>query len=93
MITRGVSDIKGLHSLTTAVGPLTERKGFLKLYQLAGEKDNLGKRLEWAMRQKSQTEERLSEITHTMHIIEERMKRELISDPYAKFRGQFSQYY
>ncbi len=92
MITRGVSDIKGLHSLTTAVGPLAEREGFLKLYQLAAEKDNLGKRLERVRRQKSRTEERLSEIARTMHSVEERMKRELISDPYTTFRDQFSQY-
>lgn len=95
MVTRGVSDIKGLHSLTTAVGRLTERKGYLKLYQLAAEKDNLGRKLEWVWRQKGQSEERLCEIVRTMHIVEERMRREVVADAdvSARLRQRFLRYY
>lgn len=95
MVTRGVSDIKGLHSLTTAVGQLTERKGYLRLYQLAAEKDNLQRKLEWVWRQKGQTEERLSEIVRTMRTVEERMRRELVAAPdfSTRLRQRFSRYY
>jgi hypothetical protein len=95
MMTRGVSDIKGLHSLTTAVGQLTERKGYLKLYQLAAEKDNLHRKLEWVWRQKGQTEERLSEIIRTMRTVEERMRREQVgeTDFTARLHQRYSRYY
>lgn len=95
MVTRGVSDIKGLHSLTTAVGRLTERKGYLKLYQLAAEKDNLGRKLEWVWRQKGQSEERLCEIVRTMHTVEERMRREVVADAdvSGRLRQRFLRYY
>jgi len=93
MITRGVSDIKGLHSLTTVVGPLTEKKGFLKLYQLSAEKDNLGKRLEWVGRQRSQMEERLSEIVRTMRLVKERTQRDPASDSSSKSRDRSSRSY
>lgn len=92
MVTRGVGDIKGLHSLTTAVGQFTERKGYLKLYQLAAEKDNLRRKLEWVWRQKGQTEERLCEIVRAMGTVEERMRRELVAETEfsARLQQRFS---
>jgi hypothetical protein len=94
MVTRGVGDIKGLHSLTTAVGQLTERKGYLKLYQLAAEKDSLRRKLEWVWRQRGQTEERLCEIVRTMRTVEERMRREPLADPEfsARLHQRFARY-
>jgi hypothetical protein len=94
MVSRGVGDIKGLHSLTTAVGQLTERKGYLKLYQLAAEKDSLRRKLEWVWRQKGQTEGRLCEIVRTMRTVEDRMRRELVADTEfaARLHQRFSGY-
>ena len=96
MITRGVSDIRGIRSLNTRPGPITESRGLLKLYQLAAEKDNLMKKLAWVKQQEDQTEKRLSEIAHAMHTVkktvEERAKREPASDSHAGFRGTFIKY-
>ena len=80
MITKGVSDIRGIRSLNTRPGPITESSGLLKLYQLSAEKENLMKKLEWVNRQNDQAKRRLSEITHGMHmmkrVIEEKAKIE-----------------
>jgi len=96
MITKGVSDIRGISSLNTRPGPITESKGLLKLYQLAAEKDNVIKKLEGVKRQKDQTEKRLCEIAHAMHtvkkIVEERAKREPASSTHSGFRSTFIQY-
>ncbi|HLQ28199.1 MAG TPA: hypothetical protein VK140_03060 [Ktedonobacteraceae bacterium] len=96
MITKGASDIRGIRSLNTRPGPITESNGLLRLYQLAAEKDNLLKKLEWVKCQKDQTEKRLSEVAHTMHavkkIVEERAKREPISNSHAGFRSTFITY-
>lgn len=96
MITKGVSDIRGVRSLNTRPGPITESSGLLKLYQLAAEKDNLLKKLEWVKRQKDQTEKRLSEIVHAMHTIkktvEERSKRELNQSANPGLRNSFIKY-
>ncbi len=67
MIIKGVSDIKGIRGMNVRPGPLRESKALLELYQLATEKDHLMKKLQWVMRQKDQTEKRLSEIAHTVH--------------------------
>ena len=45
MRTRGASAIKGIRSLNTRPGPITESGGLLKLHQLAAEKENLMKKL------------------------------------------------
>jgi prefoldin subunit 5 len=96
MLTKGVGDIRGIRSLNTRPGPITESKGLLKLYQLAAEKDNLMKKLEGVKRQKDQTEKRLSEIAHAMHtvkrIVEERTKREPAVNTHPGSRGAFIQY-
>ena len=54
MITKGASDIRSVHSLNTRPGPITVSRGFLKLYQLSAEKENLMKKLEWVNRQSDQ---------------------------------------
>jgi hypothetical protein len=92
MIAKGVSDIKGIHSINTKPGPITESNGFLMLYRLAVEKDNLMKRLAWARRRKAQTERRLSEIVFTMHAVEERVKRESASKPNSESRSTLIRY-
>lgn len=96
MITKGVSDIRGVRSLNTRPCPITESSGLLKLYQLAAEKDNLLKKLEWVKRQKDQTEKRLSEIVHVMHAVkktvEERAKREPTLDANPRLRNAFIKY-
>jgi hypothetical protein len=96
MIIKGASNIKGIRSLNTRPGPITESKGLLKLYLLAAEKDNLGKKLEWVKQQKDQTEKRLSEIAHTMHAVkktvEERAKREPISHSTSELRRTLIKY-
>lgn len=87
MIIKGSSDIRGVRSLNTKPGPMTESSGLLKLYQLAAEKDNLMKKLEWVKRQKDQAEKRLSEVMRAMRAVrktvEEKSKREptLASNP------------
>ena len=96
MITKGVSDIRGLHSLNTRPGPITESRGHLKLYQLAAERDNLMKKLEWVKRQNDQTKRRLSEIVHGMHImkkvVEGRAKREPAPNSNHGLRSMFIKY-
>lgn len=93
MITKGVSDIRGVHSVNTRPGPITEARGLLKLYLLAAEKENLLKKLEWVKRQKEQAERRLSEILHAMHltkrVVEEKTKNQPLpaggSNPNSKY--------
>ncbi|MBU2578182.1 MAG: hypothetical protein ABH867_02440 [Patescibacteria group bacterium] len=80
MITKGVSDIRGIRSINTRPGPITESSGLLKLYQLAAEKDNLLEKVKWVERQKTRVMKRLSEIARGMNmmkrVVEERSKRE-----------------
>ena len=96
MITKGASDIRGVRSLNTRPGPITVSRGFLKLYQLAAEKDNLMKKLEWVKRQDDQTKRRLSEIAHGMHmmksIVERRAKAEPVLNSNPGFRGMSIKY-
>jgi hypothetical protein len=92
VIARGVSDIKGVHSLNTQPGPLTESKRHLKLYRLALEKENLTRRLAWSRRRKGQIERRLSEIVFMMQSIEERAKREADSKYASDDRSAFIRY-
>lgn len=96
MITKGASDIRGVHSLNTRPGPITVSRGFLKLYQLAAEKDNLMKKLEWVKRQGDQAKRRLSEIIHGMHtmkrVVERRAKAEPVLTANPGLRSMFIKY-
>lgn len=96
MITKGVSDIRGVRSLNTRPGPVTVSKGFLKLYQLSAEKENLMKKLEWVNRQSDQAKRRLSEIAHGMHtmekVVEEKAKKEPTPNPSHGLRSMFIKY-
>lgn len=96
MITKGASAIKGFRSLNTRPGPITESSGLLKLHQLAAEKENLQKKLEWIQAQKDQTEKRLVGIAHAMHAIEktieEKVKRETAANSLAGVRSTFIKY-
>jgi hypothetical protein len=92
MITKGVSDIKGVHSLNTQPGPLAESNRYLKLYRLAVEKENLIKRLTWTRRRTDQTEKRLTEIGIVMQRVEERGKGEEGTKSHAAFRSAFIRY-
>jgi hypothetical protein len=96
MIPKGVSDIRGMRSLNTRPGPITESSGLLKLYQLAAEKDNLMKKREWAKRQQDQTEKRLAEIAYSMHAIkrtvEEKAVRESSSNSASGLSRTFIRY-
>jgi hypothetical protein len=71
MIIKGASQLRGVRSLNTRPGPLTESTGFLKLHQLAAEKENLLKKLAWIQGQKNQAEKRLAEIAHAMNAVEQ----------------------
>jgi hypothetical protein len=75
MIAKGVGEVRGIHSLNTRPGPLTESKAFLRLYQLVAEKDNLKKKFEWVRLQGNQTERRLYEIAHMIHAVEVRAEK------------------
>ena len=92
MIIKGTSDIKSIRSLNTRPGPTTEKRGFLRLYQLSAEKDNLLRKVVWVRRQKDQTEKRLSEIAHVMRIIDESIEREPASDANSELRSTFIEY-
>mgnify|MGYP001605085261 FL=1 len=96
MITKGASDIRGVHSINTRQGPITESSGHLKLYQLSAERDNLMKKLEWVKRQNDQTKRRLSEIAHGMHmmkrIVERKAKAEPVLNSNPGFRGASIKY-
>ena len=96
MITKGASDIRGIRSINTKPGPITESSGHLKLYQLAAERDNLMKKLEWVKRQNDQTKRRLSEIAHGMHmmkrIVERKAKAEPVLNSNPGFRGASIKY-
>ena len=84
MITKGASDIKGVHSLNTRPGPVTVSKGFLKLYHLSAEKENLMKKLEWVKRQSDQAKRRLSEVVHCMHTMERVVEEKAQKEPVPK---------
>jgi len=96
MITKGASNIRGIRSINTRPGPISEGKGLLKLYLLATEKDNLSKKLEWVKQQQDQTEKRLSEIAHAMHAVkktvEQRSKIEANSTSRSGSRSRFIEY-
>jgi len=91
MITKGVGDIRGVRSLNTRPGPITESNGLLKLYQLSAEKANIMKKLEWVERQNDQAKRRLTEIAHGMHtmkrVVEEKAKKEPVLNSNSGFRG------
>ncbi len=93
---RGVSEIRGVRGLNTRPGPITESSGLLKLHQLAAEKENLIKKLDWIQGQKNQTEKRLAEIGRAMdaveQAVEQRAKREPVSTSPAGFHGTFIKY-
>ena len=93
---RGVSEIRGVRGLNTRPGPITESSGLLKLHQLAAEKENLIKKLDWIQGQKNQTEKRLAEIGRAMdaveQAVEQRAKREPVSTSPARFHGTFIKY-
>ena len=96
MITKGVSDNRGVRSLNTRPGPITESSGLLKLYQLSAEKENLIKKLEWVKRQGDQAKRRLAEIIHGMHtmnrVVEEKAKKEPAIDVNPRLRKAFIKY-
>lgn len=81
MITKGVSDLRGVHSLNTRPGPITESSRLLKLYQIASEKENLLKKLARIRGQKEQTEKRLAEIARSMHAIEQAVEEKTRRQP------------
>jgi flagellar biosynthesis chaperone FliJ len=81
MITKGVSDLRGVHSLNTRPGPITESSGLLKLHQLASEKENLIKKLARIRGQKEQTEKRLAEIARAMNAIEQAVEEKAKEQP------------
>jgi hypothetical protein len=92
MLTRGVSDIRGMRGLNTRPGLISESAGFLRLYQLAAEKNHLMKKLAWVKRQKDQTERRLSEIAHAIHSFEKMAETEPASNTDAGFRSTLITY-
>ena len=90
MITKGASQIRGVRSLNTRPGPVTESSALLRLYLLAVEKDNLMKRVAWVQQQRDQAEKRLAEIALAMHTVkrtvDERAKRESSPHSFARSR-------
>jgi hypothetical protein len=92
MIPKGLGDIKGLRSINNRAGPMTSTTGFLRLYQLSGEKDSMIKKLEWINRQKEQTEKRISGLAYTIRAVEEKTHRELTSDVHTESRRPFITY-
>lgn len=96
MIAKGASQIRGIRSLNTSPGPLTESKALLRLYLMAVEKDNLMKKLEWISQQRGQTEKRLAEIAHAMNGVQKTMdetaRREPASGAHPGFGGMSIQY-
>ena len=96
MITKGASDIRGVRSLNTRPGPVTVSRGFLKLYQLSAEKENLMKKVEWVKRQDDKAKRRLSEIAHGMNmmkrVVGEKAKEEPVVKSKSGFRGMFIKY-
>lgn len=96
MITKGVSDLRGVHSLNTRPGPITESSGLLKLHQLASEKENLMKKLARIQGQKEQTEKRLAEIARAMNAIEQAVEEKARGQPgstsYSGCRSTFIKY-
>jgi hypothetical protein len=96
MTPRGVSEIRGVRSLNTRPGPITESSRLLKLHLLATEKENLMKKLEWIKGQQDQAEKRLAEIARAMDAVkksvEEKAKRGLNSNSHSGFGSTFIQY-
>lgn len=96
MIIKGASAIRGLRSLNTRPGPITESSGLLKLHQLATEKENLLKKLQWIQAQNEQANKRLSEIAHTMYVVDKtvrgKAKRDQLSSPTVSSRSTIIKY-
>jgi septal ring factor EnvC (AmiA/AmiB activator) len=96
MISKGVSDLRGVRCLTTRPGPITESSGLLKLHQLATEKENLLKKLALIQGQKDQTEKRLAEIARAMSTVEqavrEKARKQPTSTSHAAYSGAFIKY-
>lgn len=90
MTPKGVGNIRGIHSLNTRPGPMTESLRLLAHYRLAAEKDNLMTKLAWNKRQKDQTERRLFEIAHAIRALEGRAQKEQVSQ--AQSHHTFVQY-
>jgi len=87
MVPKGVGSIRGVRSLNTRPGPLTESHKLLLLYKLSTEKDYLTTKLAWNKRQTDQIEKRLAEIAHAAHAVEERGRRESVSRNRSGFYG------
>jgi hypothetical protein len=92
VIIKGASDIKGIRSLNTRPGTITEKSGFLRLYQFSAEKDNLLRKVAWVRRQKEQTEKRLAEIVYEMRVVDESIARGPASNAHAELRSTFIEY-
>lgn len=96
MINKGVSNLRGVRSLTTRPGPITESSGLLKLHQLATEKENLLKKLVLIQGQKDQTEKRLAEIARAMstleQVVEEKARKQPTSTFHTGHSGTFIKY-
>lgn len=66
MITKGIGDIRSLHTINTRPGPMTEKDLLLRLYKLASQKANFQKKKEWAERQRFQAIRHLIDIQREM---------------------------
>lgn len=88
MITKGVSDIRGVRGLHTRPGPMTESSGLLKLYRLAVEKDGLLKKQAWVRRQQEQTEKRLAEIAAAMQAVRQVVEERNAQGPFSPARSE-----
>jgi len=62
MISKGIGDIRSIHSINTRPGPMTEKTVLLQLYKLASQKANFQKKKEWAERQRIQAIRHLVDI-------------------------------
>lgn len=78
MISKGLSDIRGIRSLNTHPGPVKENDAFRRLYFLACERASLEKRKRLGERQTRQASRRLGEVKMQM------MKMRSVAE---KFKG------
>lgn len=83
MITKGIGDIRSLHTVNTRPGPLTEQGVLLRLYKLASQKANFVKKKEWAERQRFQAVRHIGDVQREIGKL-----KKLAMDKIGKSRSQ-----
>lgn len=76
MIPKGTGDIRGIFTINTRPGPMTEKDVVLRLYKLASQKANFQKKKEWAERQRTQAIRHLIDVQRRIGPLKKLLKEQ-----------------